>query len=170
MNKEEYLKNLERELKLLTEDELKKEISFYDNYFRNQENKNILFSETIESIGSPKDVAKKIYLKRGIETNKINENIVDKLIKHINYIVNIFNNNKNNKTKMIIDLVLMFIIIILLKSPFDLINDIGYDYIFLANPNPTYEKLWELLFLVLYTITAMCTFIVLIRNFIKKYK
>lgn len=169
MNKEEYLKKLKKELKFLTKDELNKEINFYEKYFKSEETKNILFKETIESIGTPKDVAQKIYLKRGIETKKINENYIDKIIGYKNSFIKIFKNEKNDKTKLIVDLVIIVLIVLLLKTPFDLIKNIGYDYLFLDNPNATYEKIWETTFLILYIITMVCTLFLLVKNFIKKY-
>ena len=70
---------------------------------------------------------------------------------------------------MILDLIYMFLVIILVKLPFNLVRDIGYDYILIASKSTLIENLWYLLFLVLYTITALCIFIVLARGFNKKY-
>ena len=56
-----------------------------------------------------------------------------------------------------------------MKIPFDLIRDIGYEYIELISNNSILITTWNLVFLLLYTITIICVAIVLIRNFNKKY-
>ena len=169
MNKKEYLIKLEKELIYLTKKELKKELDCYNKFFDTESSKNIKFEKTIESLGQPKDLAKNIYLKRGIDSSKLKRNIFNSIIDAFVNIINAFKNDKNNKKKMSIDIIYMFLIIILLKLPFNLVRDIGYNYIFIATSNETIETIWYLIFLLLYTITALCMFIVLARNFSKKY-
>lgn len=169
MNKEDYLKKLEKELRFLTKEELNKEIDCYNKYFSGEEEKGISFNETVSSLGAPKELSKKIYLKRGIDPTKLKGNFVNNIITSIVNIINAFKNPNNSKKKMTIDLIYMFLLLILVKLPFNLVRDIGFDYIFLASKSPIIETLWYLLFLVLYTITAICIFIVLARGFNKKY-
>ena len=169
MNKEEYLKKLEKELRFLTKEEFNKEIDCYNKFFSSEEEKGITFTETMNSLGTPKELSKKIYLKRGIDPTKLKGSFVNNIITSIVNIINAFKNPKNPKKKMIIDLIYMVLLIILVKLPFNLVRDIGFDYIFLASKSPLIETLWYLLFLILYTITAICIFIVLARGFNKKY-
>ena len=148
--KEEKLKKLEKELRFLLAEERKKELDTY--------------SASIQDNTNVKDIAKEIYTKRGIDYQKINkEDIMDTLVEF----GSIFKNkDSNTKKKMIVDIIYMVLIVILIKVPFDLIRDVGYDYIDVLTPN----SIWRLLFLVLYTIVMVSTLILLIRNFNKKYK
>lgn len=152
--KEEKLKKLEKELRFLLVEERKKELDTY--------------SASIQDNTNVKDIAKEIYTKRGIDYQKINkEDIMDTLVEF----GSIFKNkDSNTKKKMIVDIIYMVLIVILIKVPFDLIRDVGYDYIDVLTPNSILYVLWRLLFLVLYTIVMVSTLILLIRNFNKKYK
>ena len=70
---------------------------------------------------------------------------------------------------MVIDIVYLVLLIILLKIPFDLVRDIGYEYIEMLSTNNLFYTLWNLAFLLIYTITIICAFVVLVRNFNNKY-
>ena len=85
--------------------------------------------------------------------------------------MNIFK-TKDSKTKrkMLVEIIYIILLLLLLKIPFDLVRDIGYDYIELLSTNNLYYNLWNIAFLVLYTITIFCTFLVLLKNFNNKYK
>lgn len=169
MNKEEYLRKLKVELSYLTSAELKKELECYEKFFESERGHNVSVEKSIESLGSPKELAKKIYLKRGIDSTKLRKNIINNITDSIMGINSAFKSKKNDKKKMVIDLVYLFVLIILVKFPFDLIRDIGFSYLDILTPGSIYETIWEILFLVIYTITAICTFVVLARNFNKKY-
>ena len=155
--KEDRIKRLSKELKYLTDIEKQKEIAYYNNVLENND-VNI------------KDIAKEIYLRRGIDYNKLNRGIINNIINTITDLTTVFK-NKDSKTKgkMITEIIYIAIILLLLKIPFDLIRDIGYDYIELLSTNNLYYNLWNIAFLILYTITIFCTFIVLIKNFNAKY-
>ena len=71
---------------------------------------------------------------------------------------------------MYLEIVYIVLLLILMKIPFDLVRDIGYEYIELLTTNSLFYTLWNFAFLLLYTITLICSVIVLIRNFNKKYK
>jgi len=154
---ENKITELEKELKYLTKEALEKEI---------ENNKNKLENKDVNI----KKIAKEIYLRRGLDINKLNRNITSNLINDINTFFNSFKGkDKTIKRKMIIDIVYLIILIILIKLPFDLVRDIGYEYIELLSTNNIFYTLWNLAFLLLYTITAICTFIVLVKNFNQNY-
>ena len=116
-------------------------------------------------------LAKEIYLRRGIDYTKLNKGFFNSIINTITDLSTIFKNKDSKvKRKMIVEIIYIVLVLLLLKIPFDLIRDVGYDYIDLLSTNNTYYVLWNVLFLVLYTIVIFCTFIVLIRNFNNKYK
>ena len=156
--KEENIKKLNNELKFLTENERQKEITNYSIALESN-NANI------------KAIAQEIYLKRGIDYTKLNKGFFNNITNTITDLSNIFKNKDSKvKGKMIVEIIYIVLILLLLKIPFDLVRDVGYDYIALLSTNNIYYVLWNALFLVLYTITIFCTFIVLIRNFNNKYK
>ena len=71
---------------------------------------------------------------------------------------------------MIRDILIMVLLLVLLKIPFDFVRDLGFDYISVLTTNNTLYTIWNLVFLVLYTIVFICTLIVLMRNFNTKYR
>ena len=97
--------------------------------------------------------------------------MIKKLNMKIKELSNNFKNKSNKtKSKMIGEIIYIILFLLLLKIPFDLVENIGYDYIDLLSINNFYYFLWDAFFLILYIITFFCTFIVLIRNFNNKYK
>ncbi|MBE6157024.1 MAG: hypothetical protein E7161_04715 [Firmicutes bacterium] len=156
--KEKRIKELKQELKYLVDTEIKKEIE-----------ENIMKLE--DSTINIKDLAREIYLKRGLDITKFKIGVIDGLINIIGEMVNLFKNrDKDIKKKMVLEIIYIAIILVLIKIPFDLVRDIGYEYIELLSTNILYYNLWNLAFLLIYTITIICTFIVFIRNFNNKYK
>ena len=156
--KDDNIKKLNNELKFLADAERQKEIANYNT--------------ALESNNADiKAIAKEIYLRRGIDYAKLNKGLFNNIINTITDLSIIFKNKDSKvKRKMIIEIIYIVLVLLLLKIPFDLVRDVGYDYIDLLSTNNTYYVLWNVLFLVLYTITIFCTFIVLIRNFNNKYK
>lgn len=164
MNKIEYLNKLKSELYYLTKEELTKEIDCYDKYFSNK-----LESEVITSLGTPKELAKKIYIKRGIDPSKLKKNFINNISESFVNLNSAFKNKKNDTKLMVIDILYMFIILVLIKFPINLVRDIGFSYLDILTKNSTLELLWNLGFLVIYTIVGISVFVVLVRNFSKKY-
>lgn len=153
--KEKNAEKLKKELKYLLDTEIEREIELNS---RELDNENI----------DIKKLANYIYIKRGIDINKLNNNYnflnnTERLIKGFK------NKDKDLKIKMLIDLLLMLIILFLLKAPFDLVRDIGYEYIEIISNNNIISTLWNLLILIGYTITLIFSFIKLIKNYSAKY-
>lgn len=155
--KEERIKKLEVELKYLLDEEKKKEIANHETMI---DTNNV----------SIKEIAKDIYAKRGIDYSKLNKGFFNNFVNTISDLSTVFKNKDSaTKKKMIIEIIYIIILLLLIKIPFDLVKDIGYDYIEMLSTNGLYYNLWNLAFLLLYTVTIICTFIVLIRNFNNKY-
>lgn len=156
--KENRIKQLRNELNFLLKDEIEKELIEYNAKIED------------ESIRI-KEIAKEIYLKRGLDVSKLKKGFVNNLIDNINEMASLFKNkDKITKNRMYLEILYILLLLILIKIPFDLVRDIGYEYIELITTNSLFYTLWNLIFLLLYTITFVCSFIVLIRNFNKKYK
>ena len=152
---EDKIKLLEKELKYLTKDAIKEELAM---------NKSRLEKEEVRII------ANDIYLNRGLDITKLKRNITSNLINDLGTAFSGFNNkDKSIKRSMIIDIIYFVILLLLIKIPFDLVRDVGYEYIEMLSTNNTLYILWNLAFLLLYTITLICTAIVLIKNFNNKY-
>lgn len=155
--KEKRIKKLNSELRYLLKEEREKEIIKYAKELED----NTVDIETI---------IQKIYAERGIDYHKLNKRFMTNLLDSLEDLGNSFK-NKDSKTRrqMIIELVYIVLILALIKLPFDLIRDIGYDYLNILTTNNLLDTLWNLVFLILYTLTFVCTFIILIKNFNKKY-
>ena len=156
--KEDRIKKLTRELKYLPAEEIQKEIVYY-NMALESENTDI------------REIAKEIYAKRGMDYYKLNKGIFNKIVNTFNDFIDTFNNkDKQVKGKMLLEIVYIIILLILIKIPFNLVRDLGYDFIPKLISNNLYYNLWNMAFFILYIITLICTLILLIKNFNNKYK
>lgn len=157
--KNERIKELENELKYLTDNEREKEITINIERLQ-EENCNV------------KEIAKEIYLKRGLDLSKIKSNgLISDLINQLNEMAEIFGKkDKDTKNKMVLEIVYTAILFLLMKLPFDLIRDIGYEYIEFVSTNQIINTIWSLIFLLLYTITILCSLVIFVKKFNKKYK
>ena len=154
--KENKINKLRSELKYLVEEERENEIK--------------KISKKIDENTDVKKIAQEIYLERGLDYHKLNTNIFLRLINEITNVVELFKNkNGKDKRKMILEIVYIILLLILIKIPFNLVCDIGLEYINVISNNKVLNYIWNLAFLLLYTITIICTLIVLLRNFINKY-
>lgn len=152
---EKKIKELEKELQYLTDKAKEEEIN---------KNKSRLDQEEI------KDIVNDIYLSRGLDIKKLKGNISNNVFNDLVAVLNGFRNkDKATKKNMVIDIIFLILILILIKIPFDLARDIGYEYVELISTNNTLYTLWNLAFLLIYTITLICVAIVLIKNFNNKY-
>lgn len=156
--KDEKVKKLKEELKYLFDAEIDVEI---------QKNKAKLEIADVDI----KALAREIYNQRGLDVTKLKSGFLENLTMTITDLTNIFKDkDKNIKKKMVIDLILNILLLLLLKIPFDFVRDIGADYISAIANNQVVYNVWSLAFLLIYTLTLICTFIVLIKGFNRKYK
>lgn len=152
---EDKIKKLEKELKYLTKDAIIEEVN---------KNKDRLVKEDVRVI------ANDIYLSRGLDITKLKRNVTSNLISDLGLVFNNFKNkDKKIKNSMIIDIVFDILLLILLKIPFDLVRDLGYEYFDILALNETYYILYNLGCLLLYTVVLICTTIVVIKYFNNKY-
>lgn len=156
--KEQTIKKLEKELKYLVKEERDKEIAKYEFLLAN-ENVNI------------KEIAERIYNERGIDYKKLQTGIFNNLMSTFNTFSSLIKSkDSQTRKKMIFELIYIVLILSLIKLPFDFIRDIGYNYLDILGANHTIDLIWQLIFLVLYTITLIICLIMFIKNFNNKYK
>lgn len=152
----EKKQKLEKELRYLLKDVRDEEIKKYSSDLENED---------------VKVIAQRIYNERGIDYSSLDTGLLNNISKTITDLMNVFKGkDKQTRNKMILEIVYIVVLLILIKIPFDLVKDIGYEYIALLSQNHVISIFWELAFLILYTIVIVCTFIVLIRNFNAKYR
>ena len=156
--KKERIEELKKELKYLVSSEIEKEIELNEKELLN-ENINV------------KEIANNIYLKRGLDIKKINNTFLEKLIIIFSEMLDIFKNKDSKlKKRMLLDLIYIALIILFIKVPIDLIRDIGYEYLEILTTSDLIYNIWNIIFLIIYTISLLCAFIVLLKNFNNKYK
>lgn len=152
---ENKINQLEKELKYLTKEIREEEIRNNQNRLENE---------------SARVIANSIYLKRGLDITKLKRNITSNLISDLGTIFSEFKTkDKNTKKNIIIDVIYFILLIILIKIPFNLVRDVGYEYIELLTTSNTLYTIWNIVFLILYTVTLICTTLVLLKSFNNKY-
>ena len=156
--KEENVKRLENELRFLEDDAWKSEIEKYSA---------VLANDKVDT----KKLAMEIYQSRGINYQKLNKGFFNTLMETITEFGTLFKNKSGNiRGKMFLEMLVMVLLLVFLKVPFDFVRDLGFDYIELLTNNNILYVIWNLVFLFLYTIVFICTLIVLMRNFNSKYR
>lgn len=148
MTKEEFIKELNKNLKYLRKKEREEEMIYYDN----------LDSYNLD----PLNIANEIYKKRGLKIT---------LVKKIKFFesINIIINNLQSKDKKIIKDIIFFFIyllffIIIIKIPFIYVRDIISNmFIETFKDNHTYT-IWALFFELIYAFTSILVIIRMIKN------
>lgn len=148
MTKEEFFKELTRNLRYLSKKDREEELVYYENV----DNYNL----------DPIAIANEIYQKRGLKINLVKE---IKFLDAVNILIkSLQSKNKNKLKKTLLFFLYMFIIIILIKIPFIYIRDmITNIFIDTFKNNSTYT-IWALSLELLYAITAILIFIRMIKK------
>jgi len=149
MTKEEFLKNLEHNLKYLTPEAREEEL----NNYRNLNNYNDL---------NPINIANEIYQKRGIKVT-ISEKI--KFLDAVNILIKYLQSKDKDKIKNILLFFLyMFFLVIIIKIPFIYVRDIITSIFNDIFKNDNIYTIWALTFEIIYAITSILIFIKMIKN------
>ena len=148
MDKEKFLKELKYQLRYLNKEAQEEEIKNYEN----------LQDYNLKA----EDIANEIYKKRGLNLK------VRKKTSFLDSVSIIIEEIKSKDKKIVIDLVLfflyMFVLIILIKIPFIYVRDIISSIFSVIGSNDIIYTIWNLLFELLYAITAILIFIKMIKN------
>lgn len=149
MTKEQFLKELEHNLKYLTK---KVRIEELKNY-QNVTNYNDL---------NPIIIANEIYQKRGMKIT-----IYDKIkfLDAVNILIsNLQSKDKDKLKNVLLFFLYMFILVILIKIPFIYVRDIISNIFNDIFKNDNIYTIWALSFELIYAITAIIIFIKMIKN------
>lgn len=149
MTKEQFLKELEHNLKYLTK---KVRIEELNNY-QNITNYNDL---------NPIIIANEIYQKRGMKIT-IHDKI--KFLDAVNILIsNLQSKDKDKLKNVLLFFLYMFILVILIKIPFIYVRDIISNIFNDIFKNDNIYTIWALSFELIYAITAIIIFIKMIKN------
>ena len=148
MDKEKFLKELKYQLRYLNKEAQEEELKNYEN----------LQDYNLKA----EDIANEIYKKRGLNLK------VRKKTSFLDSVSIIIEEIKSKDKKILIDLLLfflyMFVLIILIKIPFIYVRDIISSIFSVIGSNNIIYTIWNLLFELLYAITAILIFIKMIKN------
>lgn len=151
---DEKIKELRSKISFLTQEEIERQVSLNKESIEN----NIDIDAIVDSICKDK----------GIDIKKINGTANEKVGKSLNTFINLFSIKEIRKS-LIIDVVVNVLIILLLKLPFDFVRDLGYDYLDALSSNQLLYSLWNILFLIVYTVVLVFLVIFTIRRINNKY-
>ncbi len=147
MNKEIFLKELEKNLKYLNQESKKEELEKYQNL----EDYNL----------DPVKVANDIYLSKGL-TFKINPKT--KFLDSLNIIANTLRKGKEETLNILLFFLWLLFLIIMIKVPFILVSDLISSLFINLNDSETLFTIYNLIFDLLYVITALIIAIKQINN------
>lgn len=175
MNKEEFLNSLRSELKFLVKGEIDKEVDKYRKIFDSYSSLGQSDEEIINSLGSYCDLAKAIYLSRGLDINilsKSNQSLNDNIIDENNdgpfkrFMHDLTSGDKQKFKKALSFVILDIIIVILLKAVFSYMRDVSYNLLVGVFSNIS-DNVVYFIFEILYFVFAIMFIII---TFKKRYK
>jgi len=166
MEKDKLIEYLDTHLDILTKDAKEEEKERYSLLIDKMNNKE-------EPMKSKEDILKEIYLRRGIEPDKVlkKEKFIyskfEELFKVIHNVVDKMSENSlQENAKIILDLLVLIFFICLIKIPFILVRNLGDNLLTIFNFS-LLLTIWSLVIDIAYIIVA---FIVFINIFSKWFK
>lgn len=145
MDKEKFLKDLKYQLRFLTKEAMEEELKKYEN-IQDYDTKT-------------EDIANEIYQKRGLNIKvKKRTSFLDSVSTIIEEI-----REKKNIGNILLFFLYSFVLIVFIKIPFIYIRDVVSEMFNILVINSTFNIIWNLLFEILYALTAIILFIKLIK-------
>lgn len=162
MNKSEFLKELEKEIQFLNQEEIKKVIASYEK----MEEEAIASLELEQVI---KDICKQYGMNYDIVVSKHFSKFFREFYNDLLSLGTMLrNSDRQKRIKIIIDLVLLLVVTCVLKIPFIFVRDLGDNLITsFFNSNLTALAIWGLIMEIIYVVVALSFFI---KTFQKWFK
>lgn len=130
MTKEEFLNKLRKELSILENKEVEDIISEYEGYIEEKVNRGLTEEEAVKELGDIDEIVNDLlaaYKVKQKNTNTLNH-FINKASQGFDYILNELS-HKNGKEilKFVIEIALIVLLIAILKIPFLLLKDLGWN-------------------------------------------
>lgn len=170
MTKRQYLSSLKKELKIFNEEKIDKYYKEYRDKFNELSKTGLSDEEVIKKLGNVDDIInelldkeKKNSKKKTNKDNKFDKNkyvriIVDEAKDFVNKIGKLLNvKSDDDLLKLVVDTLLVFVCIMLLKVPFAIFKEIGFS-VFSIFPNfiaGLFSLIWGLLVQIVYFATSI---------------
>ena len=161
---ETFISRMKKDLYLLTEPAQEAELSSIENRIRQLQENGLSEEEAIRSLGDAQKLVHEIYLKRGIDFQKIRKkrdffsHQFEELFNAIHHVVDIMSKNSfRENSKIIFNLILLIFIICLIKIPFLFVENIG-DSLLQTFSNNTVLLIWGLVIDIAYIFVAIMAF------------
>ena len=156
------IKEIEARLDILTEEARRSEISALEKNNNPNINVDIVVSNILKRRGIDES---KVSKKTGIVTKTF-----DTLFKTVNNVVEAMDNNTaKQNAKIILDILLLILVVILLKIPFEFVCDLG-EQVMVDFVHPRVLDIWNVAFEIIYVIVAVVVFINIFNRWFSKLK
>ena len=169
MNKEEFLNKLRKELNILEDKEVEDIISEYEGYIEEKVNRGLTEEEAVKELGDINEIVNDLlaaYKVKQKDTNVLNR-FINKVSQGFDYILNELSHKSGKEIlKFVIEIALIVLIIVILKIPFLLLKDLGWN-IFgdLGAPiSSIFYGIWSFIVELTYLILAVILFIKIIEK------
>lgn len=157
MNRKEFLNTLRKRLSFLKKEDLEKEVLFYINKIDSSKEDDKV---VIESFGSMDKIAQDAAKK--YKTKIVKKEIFVKRFYHelVDLSTVLKNSDSKERSKILLDLLLLIIITCILKIPFIFLRDIGDKIIeVFFNQSISFLAIWGLLIELSYVVVALTYFV-----------
>lgn len=173
MNRATFIKELRRNLKFLSKEELEKEVLYYINLIDESSKPD---EEVIKGFGKMSNIVKDVCEKHGLDYNVVKRQINSNWFKDFyNELVNLStilkNSDSKKKVTILMDLLILILVTCILKIPFIFIRDLGDRMIeVMFDSNITALALMGLFIEILYVVVALSFFIKTFKKWFKNLK
>ncbi len=169
MNRKEFLKSLRKHLSFLSKTDLEKEVLYYINKIDSSKLSDV---EVIKSFGTMEDVLNDVCKRHGLNYKEIQKEEQIWFKKFYTNLVDLStilkNSDGKNRTRILLDILLLIVITCVLKIPFIFVRDMGDRVVeALLDSNITILAIWGLVIEIFYVVVALSYFI---KTFDKWFK
>ena len=176
MNKKELESKLRNSLDVFLSSVQEEEVSYYLHLVNEQKKNGLSEEDAVKSLGPVEDIIQNIYLKHGVDYKKTHKEHgfvyqkFSQLFESIHKLVDVMGENDlKSNAKIIVNLLILFIFIALLKIPFIVVQNLG-DSLFSYITIPILADIWSFIMDLIYIVVAVMAFINIFNKYFSNLK
>jgi len=164
MNKEEFIKKLRKRLDILEDKEIDDIVSEYTGYIEEKVNAGLTEEEAVKELGDFDEIISDLLAAYKVKEPK-NTWTFNSFINKVSTYIDKFMEDLNEKSakdilKLIIEIFLIILVISILKFPFSILKDFGWDLFHeIGSIGRTFYSIWAFLIELCYFILAIVMFV-----------
>ena len=176
MNKEEFLNKLKSKISVLNDEEIDDILSEYAGYIDEKVADGKTEKEAVKELGSINEIASDLLDAYKVKSTASEKNIVEKAVEWVTDFVELIISNVKGKSfadilKFLITLGLIFLVILVCKIPFLIVEDAGESiFVSMGSIGKVFSFIWNTLLEFCYLFMAIIAFVAIVKKEFLKEK